>query len=55
MNEQRKVHMTEKLVELDLIVDNSYQGRQTYENIETLARSIAKDGLQELPKARSKG
>lgn len=55
MNEQRKVHMTEKLVELDLIVDNPYQGRQSYENIETLARSIAKDGLQELPKARCKG
>lgn len=47
--------MTEQLVGLDLIANNPYQGRQTYENIETLGRSIAKDGLQEVPKARRKG
>ena len=43
------------LIPLDQIHDNPYQGRQAYENIESLARSIAADDLQETPKARKNG
>jgi ParB-like chromosome segregation protein Spo0J len=44
--------MNEQLVALKLIKDNPYQGRQVYEDIDVLGRSIATDDLQEIPKAR---
>jgi ParB-like chromosome segregation protein Spo0J len=44
--------MEQKLVKLELIKDNPYQGRQVYDDIDLLGRSIATDGLQETPKAR---
>lgn len=40
-------------IKLDLIDDNPYQNRQSYEDIEDLGRTIATDGLQQTPKARS--
>ncbi len=42
----------EKLVSVELIKDNPYQGRTVYQDIELLGRSIAADGIQEKPKAR---
>lgn len=44
--------MTVKEVELDAIYNNPFQKRQNYNNIEDLARTIAIDGLQQIPKAR---
>jgi ParB-like chromosome segregation protein Spo0J len=43
------------LIKLDQIKHNPYQGREEYGDIETLARSIAVDDLQETPKARKNG
>jgi ParB/RepB/Spo0J family partition protein len=45
--------MTEQLIKLELIRDNPYQNRETYADIDSLGRTIATHGLQELPKARS--
>lgn len=49
--------MAEQFIELSLIADNPYQPRTTDdpEHIEKLARSIAADGLLQLPKARQNG
>ena len=47
--------MTEQLVKIESIKDNPYQGRQVYDDIDQLGRSIATDGLQEKPKARVSG
>jgi ParB-like chromosome segregation protein Spo0J len=44
-----------ELIKLDQIAHNPYQGREEYGDIETLARSIAVDDLQEMPKARKNG
>lgn len=47
--------MTIQLVPLDLIDDNPYQDRGTYQEIEELGRSVALNGLEQLPKARGTG
>lgn len=47
--------MTVQLIKLDLIDDNPYQDRGTYQEIEELGRSIALNGLEQLPKARGTG
>lgn len=44
--------MSAELIPLNKIAHNPYQGREEYGDIETLARSIAMDGLQETPKGR---
>ena len=52
---KRKEIMNEQLIALEQIKPNPYQGREEYGDIEPLARSIATDGLQEIPKARKNG
>ena len=42
-------------IKLDLIDDNPYQDRGSYEDIAELGRSIALNGLEQLPKARCTG
>ena len=44
--------MAEQIIELELIEDNPYQERTTYKDIESLARTIASDDLQQKPKVR---
>ena len=39
-------------VPLDRVLDNPYQPRQRYAGIDELARSILRDGLEQVPKAR---
>lgn len=45
----------EQLINLTLIDDNPYQDRGSYEDIAELGRSIALNGLEQMPKARSTG
>lgn len=47
--------MPVQLISLDLIDDNPYQDRGTYKEIEELGRTIALNGLEQLPKARQTG
>jgi ParB/RepB/Spo0J family partition protein len=47
--------MTVREIELDKICSNPFQQRQVYNGIETLARTIAAHGLQQIPKARYDG
>lgn len=49
--------MSEQLIKLELLADNPYQPRtvDVPEDIEKLARSIAADGLLQVPKARKNG
>lgn len=42
----------EKLIDINLIDDNPYQDRGSYEDIAELGRSIALNGLEQNPKAR---
>ncbi len=42
-------------IKLDAIHNNPYQKRHHYNDIPDLARTIATDGLQQIPKARSNG
>lgn len=44
--------MSVKEIPLDAIYNNPYQKRHHYEDIPDLARTIAADGLQQVPKAR---
>jgi len=44
--------MPEKLIQLEIIDDNPYQDRGSYEDIPELARTIAVSGLEQKPKAR---
>lgn len=47
--------MNEQMIPLKELKDNPYQGRDTYDGIEDLARTIAVSGLQQAPKARRNG
>lgn len=44
--------MTEQLIDIDAVYNNPYQKRHEYENIAELGRTIAIDGLQQVPRAR---
>jgi ParB-like chromosome segregation protein Spo0J len=47
--------MAEQLTQLEIIDDNPYQDRGSYEDIAELGRSIAVNGLEQKPKARLVG
>jgi len=47
--------MTEVLIQLNLIDDNPFQDRGTYDDIAELGRTIAINGLEQTPKARQAG
>lgn len=47
--------MTEQLIQLEIIDDNPYQDRGSYEDIPELGRTIAVNGLEQKPKARLVG
>ncbi len=47
--------MTEQLIRLEIIDDNPYQDRGSYEDITELGRTIAVNGLEQKPKARLVG
>jgi len=47
--------MSEQLIQLEIIDDNPYQDRGSYEDIPELARTIALSGLEQKPKARLVG
>lgn len=47
--------MTEERVNIQLIDDNPFQDRGVYEGIDDLGRTIANNGLQQIPKARKIG
>lgn len=47
--------MPEQLIQLEIIDDNPYQDRGSYEDISELGRTIAVNGLEQKPKARLVG
>ena len=47
--------MSEQLIRLEIIDDNPFQDRGSYEDIPELGRTIAVSGLEQKPKARLVG